>query len=859
MALEVADLDNAKRDANDLSSLVNGNQTVTTRTGGDKLSVDQALRQIIVGEVAVYSAASTYTDIEDWVEYSGVVYRPLPSALPIGPEAFNAANWSVAQGFATADNVDLTVNGLSRTSVQSYLENKEVPDYAALIALSSIVGTQIADGDVCSVTNVNIAGNGVFRNVVGHGYTSTYGVIVSINSDWYWERSINNSTVYSDWFEFAGSIDEYEKIDAMLEYDTLHFKEGIEYHYGSYATPRSLDLTRAWQQIFLNGATLAVPNERINAKADDITIDLGKGFLSQHVRYAEVATTTTVGTSTITVVDPQYLEVGQEIASSWGDTAGSGEYPIGGPTGSPKRTITDITGNVVTVDTALSGSTETVPAGVTFGEFLFISFLYGFENNFTVKNGTVHRCRGYYYRTYDSGGTAGGSTYFKDIDFASNGLDQVHLKNDQKVYFDNCTMQKQWDVAKTGFWLDGNASVYIDNCRPMKLGNFDSAFNFRGTASTITGGEIAITDSVIDGTNEIIPAPASSFAVDTLFIFEIAAGITYDRIRCSNTRFVGYARHFITNGSTVKSHQTVLNSIQLADCSVDCSFGYFQYSGSGNGIICPNVQISNTSFYQDQIYTFWQLSDISSASSSFVPEFSDCYFKLQASGYARFTQPAKVRNSRFNDTELQVRLNAVQFDNCYLENGSTLSVVTLSGVGGAQFAGTFIVDDPNFPEIPDNIFTAFGGTTANALRLAKAKSINGSFWYDVFKAGPTIFCSTVDALKSNGAYFFTRDDYFIPLGSQVRDMYTGLLERVTFNLQTTLAAAASASDTSLTVTSATSVAIGDKINLLLDDGTVDTLEVDAAYGGGATIPLTGSVTSAAANGNNINFFRLVSI
>lgn len=94
----VTDFENAKIDVDDLAEIVNGDDTVTTRTGGAKLSVSQALSQIIVGEVTVYSASSTYTDIEDWVEYSGAIYRPLPSQLPIGPEPFNPSKWAVVQG-----------------------------------------------------------------------------------------------------------------------------------------------------------------------------------------------------------------------------------------------------------------------------------------------------------------------------------------------------------------------------------------------------------------------------------------------------------------------------------------------------------------------------------------------------------------------------------------------------------------------------------------------------------------------------------------------------------------------------------------------------------------------------------------
>ena len=103
----VADFENAKIDVDDLAEIVNGSTTVTTRYGGDKLSVDQALSQIIVGEVTAYNAGTTYTNIEDWVEFNNVIYRPLPSELPIGPEAFDANKWSIAQGIMPGDDTTL--------------------------------------------------------------------------------------------------------------------------------------------------------------------------------------------------------------------------------------------------------------------------------------------------------------------------------------------------------------------------------------------------------------------------------------------------------------------------------------------------------------------------------------------------------------------------------------------------------------------------------------------------------------------------------------------------------------------------------------------------------------------------------
>lgn len=56
----------------------------------------------------------------------------------------NPGEWDPVEDLADGSSISLTVNSLSRTSVQSYLENKEVPDYSTLRALPS---AQLADGD----------------------------------------------------------------------------------------------------------------------------------------------------------------------------------------------------------------------------------------------------------------------------------------------------------------------------------------------------------------------------------------------------------------------------------------------------------------------------------------------------------------------------------------------------------------------------------------------------------------------------------------------------------------------------------------------------------------------------------------
>jgi hypothetical protein len=199
-----------------------------------------------------------------------------------------------------------------------------------------------------------------------------------------------------------------------------------------------------------------------------------------------------------------------------------------------------------------------------------------------------------------------------------------------------------------------------------------------------------------------------------------------------------------------------------------------------------------------------------------------------------------------------------ELDNCLFTNNPSINIAPTFDENFYGELSRIVIQDADFPANPGAVFTALGGSSLSGAKIATARSINGSVFYDVFKVGANIYVSGLFN-KANGVYKLRADDYYIPVGSNIRDMYTGTLQRATFNLQTTLASAASSGATSIVVTSATGVAVGDLVNILLDDVLVDTLVVDAAYVSGTTIPLTSGLTGDAASGNKVNFFRVAAL
>lgn len=633
---------------------------------------------------------------------------------------------------------------------------------------------------------------------------------------------------------------------------------------GTYYCPGNWTLSTPSQTIYLNGSTIifkdysTLASYGLNITAKNVVIYMGGGTFSQAVGYAQIAVNTTPGGSTIQVVDPSTLYEGQTLVSSFGEMpVEPAVYPIGGPTSPPgsRRTIS-ISGNTVTLSAPMDGTSAYLPANLVVGEWSYGSFcsVYNY-GSVAFYDGVWERMIGYYYFTPKSFSvTVGGETIkFNNIHFKSNGLDQFLFGEDQKIYFTGCKVDQQWDPAKSGIWFDNNAFVYVDNC-DMALGYYDASFNLAAIRNDFTDGELFISNSRIQGTKPFTP-PAGGDVADNLQCIEATGGGLFRRIFAENSRFYNYTRHFFSGTVAALTNSLSLDLVTIDSCAIDGSCSYFIMNGAGKAFNISNYRVSNTSFYQANSYSFFYIAATGGATASAIPYFDNCYFKLNNTE-ARLDSPSYIADSVFVNTPYKYTTNVVQMDNVTFGGDST---ITISPSFDQNFYGELsrlTIDDADFPTNPGAIFTALGGTSLSGAKLATAKSPLGSTYYNVFKIGSNIAVSGLFNI-ANGTYFLRGTDYYIPVGSRINDMYTGDQYKVTFNLLTTLASAATSGATSITVTSATSVAIADKVNILLDDGLVDTLVVAGSYAGGTTIPLTSALTGDAASGNAVNFFRVV--
>ena len=351
--------------------------------------------------------------------------------------------------------------------------------------------------------------------------------------------------------------------------------------------------------------------------ADDVTMDLGGGTLDQGCVYAKIQTQVSAYSTTITVEDVSGLKVGDMVISSWYEEGNI--RPLDTASGDPLeyeysgRVIRAINGStkVLTLNSGMVGTGE-LPAGLMIGSFQWKTVFSVLKNRLKIYNGTIKQALGYYCSgdDYPVASADDGEIYFQDVYFESNGLDQFNLFSDQKLYLNRCRINKPWDVAKSGVWINAG-SVYIDNCY-AELGNFDSAIQID---KSTTKGEIIINNSTLDGQKDF----SSSFgflARNNLFCIQVGGGGTLNRIAVNNCRILNFAESLIASGNDYLATNQIIEVINVSNTVVGTNFCIFKYSGSENGLQVKDCTVSETVFFREA--GSGELAYISGASSANV-------------------------------------------------------------------------------------------------------------------------------------------------------------------------------------------------------------------------------------------------
>jgi hypothetical protein len=138
---------------------------------------------------------------------------------------------------ADANANDLTNAVQVADNIDNFIRTVSFANYDDLRAIGN---DSLVDGQTLTVTDESIGGQGVLRNVVGHGLTNTGRVIV-IDADWYWYR-INGGPTQLKWLAVEGGADETANVQTVIDY--VRLTGGVLDISGNYnVTSVSLDLS----------------------------------------------------------------------------------------------------------------------------------------------------------------------------------------------------------------------------------------------------------------------------------------------------------------------------------------------------------------------------------------------------------------------------------------------------------------------------------------------------------------------------------------------------------------------------------------------------------------------------------------
>lgn len=121
-----------------------------------------------------FSSGTTYTDATQPVTQAGVVYAPIPSLLPIGPSAFNSAEWYVVQGYISGSGATLDMNGGSIQDALTLGINDGAPDCPLLVVGPSSVGGHLTPAASTMMTLKNRGGLDAALSLITDGVNDKF-------------------------------------------------------------------------------------------------------------------------------------------------------------------------------------------------------------------------------------------------------------------------------------------------------------------------------------------------------------------------------------------------------------------------------------------------------------------------------------------------------------------------------------------------------------------------------------------------------------------------------------------------------------------------------------------------------------
>jgi hypothetical protein len=573
--------------------------------------------------------------------------------------------------------------------------------------------------------------------------------------------------------------------------------------------------------ILLNAATITTPN--ITFQGDNSGILGINGTLKGVLKAAKLTQDTPNGSSFLVFGGGHNFVVGDKLYSSFGlynYTAGS-YLPV---------TITAINGNNVTV----SGSSNAVlPSGSYVGTFDWLSTLILVGNNNFAKGIKIINSQGYGFELLNKSAT------LEDITVDNNGLDICRIADGVTAKLKNVTFGYSYEPAKQAISTSNFADILLEDCI-FNRNNSDPEFYIYGNH---TGTKIKAVNCKFIGTmgsqNHMYPFNTLPPAVVS---FSCNGGSTIESVELIDCEFTDYTQGAVHRPQTPDYASNIfVGKILVKGCKYTrCLMGAVAY------ITCTNYRIEDCEI--DSQNAFTNASEFVGNTSSTIVQF----FRNNISNDKTntiFTYCIFEENTFNNNQTFNFDYSCKGYRNVFVN--SPISAYPMGEDNPQLRFFDSIIEYPNFLSTPKGsiVNIGYGDTFPFRLRQGTLKGYfinNGSVDYVLEMEVPS------NGLKK-GLY---GDDCFIPLNSLVNVLNAATVaDRFKMTTKaggTVLTNTINSGSTTVTLNGVYSMAVGDYLNIRMDDNRIHTTTITAVNGN--TLTFADAIPHQASANNNAASF-----
>lgn len=591
------------------------------------------------------------------------------------------------------------------------------------------------------------------------------------------------------------------------------------------------DLTVTKERVTLNlrRATLTVRRIFLNGAGCGIVGDRARIF--GILKIGKLSGDVAANSDTWNLEPGHEIVVGQYITSSYFP---NGDKGAAGTLLDERLTVTSVVGNTITTAASVTGIT---PSGAYIGNFSFGDTVRMSGAGCFIKGVDFRRCTGYAFQA------AGKGCVVEDVTIDEGGCDLATTASAGSVICKNVQFLKMYDAAKQAMAVTGAGQVFLKDCK-IATGSNDAGIYIFG--ATTSGCKVTLEGTVVDGRNDParLPAPYNGN-----MLFGVHLGM---------------------------SSGAVVDSISIRQ---DCEF-----YGMRQGVVCRSAG-DTTAFTINQIeicdskIALSPIGDIRYVTSAMPAKISDCQiWQTPSPNYVQSiltseTMQTEFIRNKWLDITATILLRHCKIENCKFVNCTDVQIDQTAFGSDNWFEQSRVRGYPYFESgFPTRLIRSKVKhsllTTASDLISSGVFSVDFNASIDFDLAGGTLSGVLYSDAGVGRYYLYLRalnsgsnlrglygDDWNIPLRSVIELMNNTTSQKwhyVNKSNRTTLAAAAPATSTSITVTNATGFAVGDRINILQDSGFVHSTTITSVSG--TTIGLTNAVPTGASINNNVCAF-----